>query len=76
MLPPHAVDAAGAGRPQWFATHDDTDFTAMPEKPPVGLIGLGLMGEALAYRLIGAGMPVIGYDIDPARTARLAALGA
>jgi 3-hydroxyisobutyrate dehydrogenase-like beta-hydroxyacid dehydrogenase len=75
MLPPHAVDAAGAGRPQWFATHDDTDFTAMPEKPPVGLIGLGLMGEALAHRLIGAAMAVVGYDIDPARTARLAALG-
>jgi 3-hydroxyisobutyrate dehydrogenase-like beta-hydroxyacid dehydrogenase len=47
----------------------------MSETPPVGLVGVGLMGEALAFRLIGAGLPVIGFDIDPARTARLAALG-
>src|SRR5262245_6675091 len=46
----------------------------MPEKPPVGLIGLGLMGEALALRLV-AGMRVVGFDIDPARAARLAELG-
>jgi 3-hydroxyisobutyrate dehydrogenase-like beta-hydroxyacid dehydrogenase len=41
----------------------------------VGLIGIGLMGQAFAERLIGAGLAVIGYDIDPARTAQLAALG-
>jgi 3-hydroxyisobutyrate dehydrogenase-like beta-hydroxyacid dehydrogenase len=43
--------------------------------PPVGLIGVGLMGEAMAVRLIAAGFSVTGFDIDPARTARLAALG-
>lgn len=43
--------------------------------PPVGLVGVGLMGEALAVRLIAAGLPVLGFDIDPARTERLAALG-
>jgi 3-hydroxyisobutyrate dehydrogenase-like beta-hydroxyacid dehydrogenase len=43
--------------------------------PPVGLVGVGLMGEALAVRLTGAGLPVLGFDIDAARTARLAALG-
>src|SRR5258708_20948286 len=34
---------------------------------PVGVIGLGLMGTALAERLVGAGMAVIGFDIDPNR---------
>jgi L-threonate 2-dehydrogenase len=33
----------------------------------VGMIGLGLMGTALAARLIDAGIPVIGFDIDPAK---------
>jgi putative dehydrogenase len=33
----------------------------------IGIIGLGLMGTALAERLIGAGMAVIGFDIDPNR---------
>jgi len=46
----------------------------MPDTQPVGLIGIGLMGEAFAERLIGAGSSVIGYDIDPAKTARLARL--
>jgi len=34
---------------------------------PVGLIGLGLMGAALAHRLLGAGYSVLGYDIDPGK---------
>ena len=41
----------------------------------VGLIGLGLMGEVLTARLQAAGFQVLGFDIDPAKTARLAALG-
>jgi 3-hydroxyisobutyrate dehydrogenase-like beta-hydroxyacid dehydrogenase len=41
----------------------------------VGLIGIGLMGEAFAQRLLAAGFAVLGYDIDPARRAHLAALG-
>jgi 3-hydroxyisobutyrate dehydrogenase-like beta-hydroxyacid dehydrogenase len=57
------------------AVQHDTDSASMSETPPVGLVGVGLMGEALAFRLIGADLPVIGFDIDPARTARLAALG-
>jgi 3-hydroxyisobutyrate dehydrogenase-like beta-hydroxyacid dehydrogenase len=31
------------------------------------MIGLGLMGTALAARLIDAGIPVIGFDLDPAK---------
>jgi 3-hydroxyisobutyrate dehydrogenase-like beta-hydroxyacid dehydrogenase len=42
----------------------------------VGVIGVGLMGEVFAKRLRAAGFDVIGYDVDPAKTARLAALGA
>jgi 3-hydroxyisobutyrate dehydrogenase-like beta-hydroxyacid dehydrogenase len=39
--------------------------------PAVGLIGLGLMGGALADRLLGAGQRVIGWDIDAERRAAL-----
>ena len=44
-------------------------------KETVGVIGLGLMGEVLATRLMAAGFGVLGYDIDPAKNARLAARG-
>ena len=44
-------------------------------KETVGIIGLGLMGEVLATRLMAAGFGVMGYDIDPAKNARLAARG-
>src|SRR5262245_25567125 len=37
----------------------------------VGLIGVGLMGTACAKRLVGAGFDVLGYDVDPAKRARL-----
>jgi 3-hydroxyisobutyrate dehydrogenase-like beta-hydroxyacid dehydrogenase len=47
----------------------------MPEQKPVGLIGLGLMGEAFARRLLAAGFDVWGFDIEPAKGDRLAALG-
>ena len=30
---------------------------------PVGIVGLGLMGEVYARRLIAAGIPVAGFDI-------------
>ena len=44
-------------------------------KETIGVIGLGLMGEVLATRLMAAGFGVLGYDIDPARNARLAERG-
>ena len=43
---------------------------------PVGLVGLGLMGEVYARRLVTAGLPVIGFDIDAEKNAKLAAMGA
>jgi putative dehydrogenase len=39
----------------------------MTTDAPVGIIGLGLMGTALAERLTGAGIEVIGFDVDPGR---------
>lgn len=47
----------------------------MSQNRPVGLIGLGLLGQALAQRLAGAGFRFSGYDIDAAKTAKLADLG-
>ena len=47
----------------------------MAEQITVGIIGVGLLGEALARRLLGAGFSVTGFDLVPERTARLAALG-
>lgn len=43
---------------------------------PVGFIGLGHMGGAMAQRLIHGGFDVIGFDIDPDRAAAMAANGA
>lgn len=45
------------------------------EAREVGLIGLGLMGQALASRMLPAGYRVVGYDIDPSKTAKLAEMG-
>ena len=42
---------------------------------PVAIIGLGLMGEVYAKRLLDAGIAVTGYDVDPARRARLTEIG-
>jgi putative dehydrogenase len=47
----------------------------MHEQPTVGLIGIGLMGQAFAERLLKAGIDVLGFDIDPAKTAWLTAAG-
>jgi 3-hydroxyisobutyrate dehydrogenase-like beta-hydroxyacid dehydrogenase len=42
---------------------------------PIGIVGCGLMGSACAKRLLAAGHTVIGYDIDPAKSTALAAMG-
>ena len=41
----------------------------------VGIFGLGLIGSALAARLLAAGRPVVGHDPDPTRQVALADLG-
>ena len=47
----------------------------MPALKSIGLIGLGLMGEVYASRLIAAGYDVIGFDLDAARNERLRQIG-
>jgi 3-hydroxyisobutyrate dehydrogenase-like beta-hydroxyacid dehydrogenase len=47
----------------------------MPSLKSVGLIGLGLMGEVYASRLIAVGFDVIGFDVDGARNERLQQIG-
>lgn len=49
--------------------------TPPPAAEPVGLIGLGLMGSALAERLRAGGFPVLGFDLRPERLAGARALG-
>ncbi len=42
---------------------------------PIGLIGLGLMGSAIAERLLGAGHTVLGWDISESARAAFQKLG-
>jgi 3-hydroxyisobutyrate dehydrogenase-like beta-hydroxyacid dehydrogenase len=49
--------------------------STVPHASPVGIVGIGLMGQAFAQRLIGAGFAVLGFDIEEAKGARLAAQG-
>ena len=44
-------------------------------KASVGVIGFGLMGEVYAGRLVEAGFSVMAFDVDPAKTARMAKAG-
>ncbi len=46
----------------------------MTDRKTVGLIGLGLVGTALARRLLSAGFAVVGYDVDAAKRTRLTQL--
>jgi 3-hydroxyisobutyrate dehydrogenase-like beta-hydroxyacid dehydrogenase len=49
----------------------------MPEnKPPVSVLGLGMMGTALAAAFLRAGHPVTVWNRSPAKTAPLVAQGA
>ena len=48
----------------------------MASRTPVGVIGVGLMGEVYARRLVAAGFTVIGFDVDPAKNERLENFGA
>lgn len=47
----------------------------MRDRAAVGVVGLGLMGEVLARRLLDAGFEVAGVDVDPERSAKLAGIG-
>jgi 3-hydroxyisobutyrate dehydrogenase len=42
---------------------------------PIGLIGVGLLGTALAERMVAAGLAVLAFDIRPSQATRLRDLG-
>ena len=48
----------------------------MTANNPVGVIGLGLMGEVYVQRLVTAGFTVVGFDIERTKIERLRDLGA
>jgi 3-hydroxyisobutyrate dehydrogenase-like beta-hydroxyacid dehydrogenase len=50
-------------------------MNAAVAKGQVGIIGLGIMGGAIAKNLSAAGWQVIGYDVDAARCAEAKAAG-
>ena len=47
----------------------------MSNRPPIGDIGLGLIGTSLAQRLLHTGFPVAGFDITAERRDHLARIG-
>lgn len=49
--------------------------TPLQPIPPIGLIGVGLLGAAIARRLLGAGLAVRGFDRDASRREVLAPSG-
>jgi 3-hydroxyisobutyrate dehydrogenase-like beta-hydroxyacid dehydrogenase len=44
-------------------------------RTPAGLVGVGLLGGAIAERLLGAGFRVVVADVDPSRSEALRRLG-
>src|ERR1700730_9515641 len=50
-------------------------MSAAGAKGTVGVVGLGIMGGAIAKNLVASGWRVVGYDIDAARTAEAKAAG-
>src|SRR5215469_1655556 len=50
-------------------------MSAASAKGTVGVVGLGIMGGAIAKNLVAAGWRVVGFDIDAARTAEAKAAG-
>src|SRR6201999_4274985 len=61
-----------AGRPGGCSCSDPTEGRTMTQ---TGLIGVGIMGSAMATHLLAAGHGVVGYDTDPDRLAALRAAG-
>jgi len=47
----------------------------MISKPPIGVIGIGLMGMACAKRMRAAGLELLGYDVDAKKVDALVQLG-
>ncbi|MEW6255875.1 MAG: NAD(P)-dependent oxidoreductase [Pseudomonadota bacterium] len=50
-------------------------MTGTPDRPTIGVVGLGIMGLAYARNLRAAGFPVIGFDVAQAPLTALAEAG-
>ena len=48
----------------------------IPKPSPIGFIGLGLLGQAMALRLLQQGLPLVVWNREPERCAKVAAAGA
>ena len=53
-----------------------TTTTQAPDPHRVGLLGVGLMGSAMAHRLLTQGIPVVAWDQDPGHLQTLGQQGA
>ena len=67
-LPEQASLALGEGAGSRVAVH-----APLPALAPVAVIGLGHVGLALAADFLAGGRPVLGFELDPARAAAIAA---
>lgn len=47
-----------------------------PKPSPIGFIGLGLLGQAMALRVLQQGLPLVVWNREPERCAKVAAAGA
>jgi 3-hydroxyisobutyrate dehydrogenase-like beta-hydroxyacid dehydrogenase len=56
-----------------LALHRSVEFVS--DRNRVGVIGIGLLGQAFVQRLRGAGFDIMGFDVDAAKNAKLAELG-
>jgi len=62
----------------WISNRTVSSDPASPLSPsqgPIGLIGLGLVGQTLAGHLLGAGWQVVGHDLRAEARDRLSGLG-
>ena len=57
------------------SANSGADATSATSLSPIGIVGIGLMGEVLARRLLDAGFAVVGIDVDPVRRAHLDEMG-
>ena len=67
---------SGAGKPRGPGLLSGLEIKWEQPVQRIGIAGIGLMGTAIAQRLLGAGFAVAGYDVEPEKRARLAQLGA
>jgi 3-hydroxyisobutyrate dehydrogenase-like beta-hydroxyacid dehydrogenase len=56
-----------------LALHRSVELVS--DRNPVGVVGIGLLGQAFVHRLRGAGFEIMGFDVDAAKNAKLAEFG-